>query len=76
MIKQNRTKLKFIISGFLMLTFAACNNSSETKEAAKDTTTQTVAPAPAPAVRDSSDTMEATPGKVAPGNENKPAPTP
>jgi hypothetical protein len=74
MIKQNRTKLQFILAGFLMFAFSACNNSSETKEAAKDTTTQTVAPTPA--VRDSIDTMEAKPGNVAPGNENKPAPTP
>lgn len=77
MIKQNKTKLQFILAGFLMLTFAACNNSGDKKEteATKDTTT-TVAPAPAPAVRDSADTMEATPGKVAPGTEQKPAPTP
>lgn len=75
MIKQNKTKLQFILAGILMLTFAACNNSGDKKETetTKDTITTVV---PAPAVRDSGDTMEATPGKVAPGNENKPAPTP
>lgn len=75
MIKQNKTKLQFILAGMLMLTFAACNNSGDKKEATTDSPavkTET----PPPAVRDSVDSMEATPGKVAPGNENKPAPTP
>lgn len=78
MIKQNKTKLQCILAGFLMLTFSACNNSGETKEATKDSATQIVTPPSAPAVTDSivDTTMEATPGKVAPGNENKPAPTP
>jgi uncharacterized lipoprotein len=72
MIKQNRTKLQFLLGAILMLTFAACNNSSENKEATKDTMTKTETPPPAPAVRDSADTMEVTPGKVAPGNDVKP----
>lgn len=73
MIKQNRTKLQFILAAFLMLTFVACNNSGGDKEATKDTATKTETPPPAPTIRDSDDTMEAIPGKVAPGNDTKPA---
>jgi hypothetical protein len=77
MIKQNKTKLQFILGGILMLTFAvaACNNSGESKEAKKDTVVTTTTPPPPPTVKDSNDTMEATPGKVAPGSDQKP-PTP
>lgn len=75
MIRQNRTKLQFILGGILMLSLAgaACNNSGETKEAAKDTpVVETKIETPPPVVRDSTDTMEATPGKVAPVVETKP----
>lgn len=73
MIKQNRTKLQFFLAAILMLTFAACNNSGDNKEATKDTpAVETKTATPPPVVRDSTDTMEATPGKVAPGNETKP----
>lgn len=70
MIKQNKTKLQFIFGGILMLTFsiAACNSSKD-KETTKDSVVTTVT---APAVRDSGDTMEVIPGKVAPGNDIKP----
>ena len=70
MIKQNKIKLLFILAGFFMLTFTACNNSGDTKETEKDTTIKIETPPPA--VRDSGDTMEVIPGKVAPGNDNKP----
>jgi hypothetical protein len=77
MIKQNKTKLQFILAGMLMLTFAACNNSGDKKEAATDSpAVETKTETPPPTVRDSVDTMEKTPGKVAPGTDNKPAPTP
>ena len=54
------------------MTFVACNNGEKKEETTKETPTE-VAP-PAPAVRDSADTMEVKPGNVAPGTENKPAP--
>lgn len=66
MIKQNKTKLQFILGGILMLalTVGACNGSGESKETATDTTleikTDTMP------LRDSTDTMEKTPGKVSP----------
>ena len=72
MIKQNKTKLQFILAGMLVMTFVACNNGEKKEETTKETPTE-VAP-PAPAVRDSADTMEVKPGNVAPGTENKPAP--
>jgi hypothetical protein len=79
MIKQNRTSLQFMLGGILMLTMAvtACNNGKEeeTKDAPKDSVVNTT-PTPAPAVKDSNDTMEMKKGNVAPGNENKPAATP
>lgn len=76
MIKQNRTRLHFALTGILMLSMAvtACNNEKkeESKDAPKDSVVNTT-PTPAPAVKDS---MEPTKGNVAPGNENKPAATP
>lgn len=72
MIKQNKTKLQFILAGILMMTFAACNNGGKKEETTKETPTE-VAPT-APVVRDSTDSMEPIPGKVAPGNDNKPVP--
>jgi hypothetical protein len=71
MIKQNRTKLQFILGGILMLTFAVagCNNDGEKKEATKDTLTKT----PPATVNVPLDTpMEKIPGKVAPGSDVKP----
>ena len=67
MIKQNKTKLHFILAGALMLTLAvaACNNNSEK---APENTVVT----PAPPVRDSTDSMEKVPGSVAPVNDTKP----
>lgn len=69
MIKQNKTRLQFMLGGILMLTFAVagCNNSGEKKEAAKDSVVTTT-----PAVRDSNDTMEPVTGKKAPGSDVKP----
>jgi hypothetical protein len=52
------------------MTFVACNNGEKKEETTKETTTE-VAP-PAPAVRDSADTMETKPGNVAPGSDVKP----
>jgi hypothetical protein len=72
MINQNKTKLQFILAGMLMMTFVACNNGEKKEETTKETPAE-VAPT-TPAVRDSADTMEVIPGKVAPGNDNKPAP--
>lgn len=75
MIKQNKTTLKFILGGILMLTMAvtACNNGKkeESKDATKDSPVTTTPPPP-PAIKDSLDSMEKTPGHVAPGNDNKP----
>ncbi len=70
MIKQNKTKLQFILAGMLMMTFVACNNGEKKEEATKETPTE-VAPPPA-TTRDSADTMEAKTGNVAPGNDTKP----
>lgn len=73
MIKQNKTRLQFMLGGILMLTFAVagCNNDGEKKEAAKDSIVVTPPPPP-PAVRDSNDTMEPVTGKKAPGSDVKP----
>ena len=62
MIKQNKTKLQFMLGGAVMLTLAvaACNNSTE-KEPEK-----TVIVTPAPPVKDTIDTMVKMPGSVAP----------
>jgi hypothetical protein len=70
MTKQNKTKLQFIFGATLVLAFAftACNNEAEKKDAPVETTTVT----PPPVVKDTIDTMEAIPGKVAPGNDVKP----
>jgi len=70
MIKQNKTGLHFILGGALLLTIAlsACN-SGETKEVTKDSSVTFTTPT---IVKDSNDTMEAIPGKVAPGNDTKP----
>ncbi len=79
MIRQNRTRLQFMLAAILMLTMAgtACNNEKkeESKDAPADSMTKTT-PTPAPAIKDSNDTMESKKGNVAPGNENKPAATP
>ena len=67
MIRQNKTKLYFILGGALVLTLAVagCNNG-ETKEVKKDSvTTKTI-------IRDSIDTMEKMTGKKAPGSDPKP----
>jgi ABC-type Fe3+-citrate transport system substrate-binding protein len=75
MIKQNKTKLPFIFAGILMLSLAvaACNNSGDNKEPAKDTTVTEVKPTtPTPPDTTHKDTMEVTPGKVAPVVETKP----
>lgn len=71
MIRQNKTKLQFILAGILMLSFGvtACNNSGDTKETPKDSVgaeQKVVTPPPPPVVKDSNDTMEKTPGKVSP----------
>ncbi|MBL7702129.1 MAG: hypothetical protein JNM14_07760 [Ferruginibacter sp.] len=76
MIKQNKTKLRFILGSALLLTMAvtSCNNSGDAKEEKKDTTVNFTPPV---IKKDSTDTMEKTVGNKAPGNENKPvAPTP
>jgi len=74
MIKQNKSKLPFILGASLMLTvaFVACNNGGEKKETTKDSVTQTTTVTPAPVVKDSTDTMEATPGNKAPGTDIRP----
>jgi hypothetical protein len=71
MIKQNKTRLQFILGGILMLAFAvtACNNDGEKKDAPRDSP---VTVTPPPNVKDSTDTMEHKTGKVAPGNDVKP----
>ena len=71
MIKQNKTKLHFIIGGALLLTFAVagCNNNGENKEVKKDTAVTFTPPV---IVKDTIDTMEGKKGNVAPGNDNKP----
>ena len=71
MIKQNKTRLQFMLGGILMLTFAVagCNNDGEKKEAVKDSV---VTLTPPTIVKDSTDTMEAKPGNVAPGTDPKP----
>jgi hypothetical protein len=79
MIKQNKTTLRFILGGILMLTLAvtACNNGKkeESKDATKDSPVTTTPPPPA-AVKEPIDTMEKKSGNVAPGNDNKPTPAP
>ena len=67
MIKQNKTKLQFILGGVVMLTLAvaACNNTTE-KEPEK---TIIVTPPP---VKDSIDTMVKMPGSGAPVTDGKP----
>lgn len=71
MIKQNKTRLQFMLGGILMLTFAVagCNNNGEKKEAAKDSV---VTFTPPTIVKDSTDTMEPVTGKKAPGTDPKP----
>lgn len=60
MIKQNKTKLQFILGGAVMLTLAvaACNNTTE-KEPEKTIIVT-------PPVKDTIDTMVKMPGSVAP----------
>ena len=72
MIRQNKTKLQFILGGALLLTLAvaACNNGGETKVVTKDSITTTVTPPVV--IKDSNDTMEKMPGKKAPGSDVKP----
>jgi hypothetical protein len=71
MIKQNKTKLQFILGAILFLSVAvtACNNDGEKKETVKDEPVIT-----APAVTDSIDTnhMEKMKGGVSPVDEIKP----
>jgi uncharacterized lipoprotein len=66
MIKQNKTKLPFILGAALLLSVAACNNSGEKKETVKDEPATTTTPTPAPSVKDSTDTMEKIKGGVSP----------
>lgn len=72
MIKQNKTKLHFILGAALLATMAVtgCNNNGDEKEAKKDTVVTTPPPPATP--KDSIDTMEKTPGNQAPGNDVKP----
>ena len=74
MIKQNKTKLQFILAASLMLSIAvvACNNGGEKKEATKDSGAVTTTPPPPPSVKDSNDTMEPMTGKKAPGTDIRP----
>lgn len=57
----NKTKLQFILGGILFVTFAVvgCNNGDADKDATKEIKTET----PAPAVKDS---MDSIPGNTAP----------
>ena len=73
MIRQNKTKLYFILGTALFLTFAvaACNNDGETKEVVKDSITAPIVTPPV-VIKDSIDTMEKIPGKKAPGSDPKP----
>lgn len=74
-MKQNRTKLQFMLAGILMLSiaFTACNNNKEeSKDAPKDSVVTTTTPPPAPTTKDSNDSMESKTGKVAPGSDVKP----
>jgi hypothetical protein len=66
MIKQNKTKLQFVLGAilFLSVAFAACNNNGEKKE--KDEPVTTTVP------RDTLDTMEKIKGSVSPVEEVKP----
>lgn len=72
MIKQNKTKLQFILGSalFLTLAVAACNNNGETKVVTTDSITTVVTPPVV--IKDSNDTMEKIPGKKAPGSDIKP----
>ena len=74
MIRQNKTKLQFILGGALFLSFAvaACNNDGETKEVVKDSITTTIVTPPPVVTIDSNDTMEKMTGKKAPGSDPKP----
>lgn len=71
MIKQNKTKLQFVLGAilFLSVAVAACNNDGEKKVTVKDepVTTTTVTEK-----RDSTDSMEKIKGGVSPVEEIKP----
>lgn len=69
MIKQNKTKMQFVLGAILFLSVAvtACNNDGEKKETVKDEPAVT-----APVKRDSTDSMEKMKGAVSPVDENKP----
>jgi hypothetical protein len=71
MIKQNKTKLQFVLGTvlFLSVAVAGCNNDGEKKETVKDEPVVT-----APVVTDSIDTnhMEKMKGGVSPVDEIKP----
>lgn len=66
-----KSKLLFSIGAMAMLTIAvsACNGSGENKEAKKDSP---VVEMPVTVVRDSTDSMESSPGNVSPVVETKP----
>jgi uncharacterized lipoprotein len=67
MIKQNKTKLPFILGAALLLSVAACNNNGEKKETVKDEPANEMkTPTPPPSVSDSTDTMEKVKGAVSP----------
>ena len=67
MIKQNKTKLQFVLGAilFLSVAVAACNNDGEKKETVKNESTTTTVK------RDSTDTMIKG-GKVSPVEVTKP----
>ena len=71
MMKQNKTKLQFVLGTilFLSVAVAACNNDGEKKETVKDEPAMTTT---VPEKRDSTDSMEKIKGGVSPVVETKP----
>ena len=72
MIRQNKTKLYFILGTalFLTLAIAACNNDGKTKVVTTDSITKIITPPVV--IKDSNDSMEKKTGKVAPGHDIPP----
>lgn len=67
MIKQNKTKLQFVLGAILFLSVAvtACNNDGEKKDTVKKETTTVIK-------RDSTDSMVKETGGVSPVEVTKP----
>ena len=72
MIRQNKTKLQFIIAALVLTIAVTSCNSGETKEVTKDSITTTIVTPPPVVIRDSNDTMEKKVGDKAPGHDIPP----